>query len=94
MARVCVPQGAVAGMDHGGRRYLARGGVMTVPDHVAKDLIKDGCFPAADIPTNAPGFVCGDCGFHGFFRTCGRCGGESHRPTPNTQETTHHGQVH
>lgn len=90
--KVCVPQGAVAGMEHNGRRYLARNGVMTVPDDVGRHLIRnDECFPAADVPTNAAGFVCEDCGFHGFFRVCGRCQGDCHRPTPKGQEA-HHGE--
>lgn len=80
--RVCVPQAAVAGIDHGGKRYHAHNGVMTVPDDVGRALIKhDECFPAADMPTNAVGFVCASCGFHGFFKVCGRCGGEAQRPT-------------
>lgn len=87
--KVCVPQAAVAGIDHGGRRYLARDGHLDVPDHVARDLVRhDGCFVPSNQPRGARGFICGDCGFHGFFRTCGRCGGEAHRPD-HTPTTTH-----
>lgn len=67
-------------MDHGGRRYLAKNGVMDVPDHVGRDLLKDGCFLPADKPAAAEGFICSNCGFHGYFRTCGRCGGICERP--------------
>ena len=29
----------------------------------------------------ASGWVCDDCGFHGFFRKCGKCGGvNTHKP--------------
>jgi hypothetical protein len=87
--RVCVPQGSVAGIDHGGRRYLAKNGIMNVPDHVGRHLIKhDECFPAQDVP-KADGFVCSSCGFHGYFRTCGRCQGACERP--NTIKEHAHG---
>ncbi len=92
--RVCVPQGAIAGIDHGGRRYIAKNGILTVPDHVGHDLIKhDECFPAADMPRTggAVGFVCTSCGFHGFFRECGRCGGTCERP--NNHKEAHDGRI-
>lgn len=86
--RVCVPQAAVAGIDHDGKRYFARNGVMTVPDHVGRDLIKyDECFPAADSPAKASGFVCVSCGFHGYFRTCGRCGSLCERPNHESEQS-------
>lgn len=79
--RVCVPQGLVGGFDHPtAGRLIARKGILNVPDDVARDLIKhDGCFPMADHPRGV-GFVCGTCDFHGYFRTCGRCGNACHRP--------------
>lgn len=89
--RVCVPQGAVAGMDHDGRRYMARNGVMIVPDDVGRHLIKfDECFPAAEMPRagGAVGFVCTSCGFHAFFRKCGRCGGDCVRPNQGESNAT------
>ena len=78
-----MPQGAVAGFDHPRvGRINARNGIVNVPDDVARDLIRfNECFPAADIP-KAAGFICDDCGFHGYFRTCGRCGGTCERPQP------------
>lgn len=88
MARVCVPQGLCAGFDIPGHgRVKARGGIMDVPDHVARNLIKyDECFPAADAPKTA-GFICEACGFHALIKTCGRCGGRCHRPGEiNAQE--------
>lgn len=92
--RVCVPQSRCAGIYHDGRRYVAdKGGVMNVPDHVGRDLIKhDECFPAADMPRagGGVGFVCTTCGFHGFFRECGRCGGTCERPQ---QKEAHDGRI-
>jgi len=94
--KVCVPQAAIAGFDHGGRRYFARDGHIDVPDDVGRHLIRhDECFAPSNQPRGAAGFVCASCSFHGFFRICGRCGGEAHRPgenpatattTPTTQE--------
>jgi hypothetical protein len=79
--KVCVPQAAIAGIDHGGRRYIAKDGILDVPSHVARDLVKhDECFYPANQPRGAEGFICQACGFHGFFRTCGRCGGACERP--------------
>lgn len=80
--RLCMPSSAHAGIDHPRHgRVLARRGIVDVPDHVARDLIKhDECFPAASKPLGAVGFKCTSCGFETYFRTCGRCGGEAVRP--------------
>jgi len=80
--RVCVPGGIVAGIDHPTYgRIHARNGIMDVPADVARDLIAhDDCFPAANKPRGADGFVCTSCNFHGYFRACGRCGGSCVRP--------------
>jgi hypothetical protein len=80
--RVCMPQGLVGGIDHPrAGRIIARNGIADVPDHIARDLIRfDGCFPAAGKPSGVDGFICVDCGFHAYYRTCGRCGGECVRP--------------
>ena len=81
--RVCVPQGAVAGFDHPryGRLH-ARDGIMDVPDDAGRALIRYAeCFPAADIP-KAAGFICDDCRFHRYFRTCGHCNSTCERPQP------------
>jgi hypothetical protein len=82
MQTLNVPQAAVAGIDHGGRRYLAKNGKVTVPDHAVPDLLRDGCFPVANKPASAAGRVCVKCGFNGYFRICGRCGGTCEPPQP------------
>lgn len=79
MAQVGVPQAAIAGIDHDGRRYIAKDGILTVPDRVAASLIKhDECFPVSNQPRGVDGFRCG-CGFNGYFRVCGRCGALNER---------------
>ena len=79
--KVCVPQAAVAGIDHGGRRYMARHGQVDVPAHVARDLVKhDECFLPSNQPIGATGFVCTSCGFRGYFKECGRCHAPAVRP--------------
>lgn len=83
--KVCVPQAAIAGIDHGGRRYMARNGHIDVPAHVARDLVKhDECFLPSNQPKGVEGFVCTSCSFHGYFRVCGKCGGSSVRPSELT----------
>lgn len=84
--KICTSQAAAAGWDHGGKRYLARDGILDVPDHVARDLLKDGCFLPSNQPRRADGFVCTDCGFHAYFRVCGKCGGRCERPTKETRD--------
>jgi hypothetical protein len=83
MARICMPQGSVAGIDHPrAGRIHARRGIADVPDDIARDLIRyDGCFPVAGKPLGAQGFICRSCGFHGYFKLCGRCGDCCERPT-------------
>jgi len=75
--RICMPARAVAGIDHPtAGRIHAKSGIVDVPDHIARDLIKyDECFPAANKPRGAAGRTCQSCGFVGYFAKCGRCGG-------------------
>lgn len=78
MTRICMPMRGCAGIDHptAGRVY-ARTGIVDVPDHVARDLIKyDQCFPASNKPLGVSGRTCSSCGFEGYFKICGRCGGD------------------
>ena len=87
MARVCVPEGAIAGMDIGGRRYMAKNGVIDVPDRFVHDLVKlDDCFVPSNQAAGAQGFTCTTCGFNAWIRTCGRCGGECVRPNEVHQQ--------
>jgi hypothetical protein len=83
MAKVTIPFGAVGGLDYDGKRYLAdrKTGLMEVPDHAVNDLVKlSGCMVPSHRPQGVDGFVCVDCGFHGFFKVCGRCGGPAEKP--------------
>lgn len=87
--KVCMPSSAHAGIQHPSYgRIDGRRGVVDLPDKIASDLIRfDGCFPAADKPRGVVGFRCTDCGFEGYFRTCGRCGGTCTRPGETNGET-------
>lgn len=61
-----------------GRRY--RGTVIDVADPAhARDLRRAGYTPAGLGTARGAGFRCGACGFGGWFRTCGRCGGTCER---------------
>ena len=89
MAKLCVPQSNCGGIDVNGTRYRARNGYLEVPDRLVKHLKVNGeCFEPARTLTRVPGWVCEACGFHALLRTCGRCGGQCHRPeeVPNGQE--------
>ena len=80
MAKVVKAFGAMGGIDHRGKRYIAKDGIFDVPDHVAADLIKwDGCFSPANKPRGVTGVKCSGCGFHGYFTKCGRCGALTER---------------
>lgn len=83
MARMCLPDGAVRGVDFEGARTGAHlgsytpssDGTITVdnPRHI-KALREMGAF-AANLGGRARGgFRCGACGFGSFFRKCSRCG--------------------
>lgn len=84
MARLCLPDGAVCGVDiEGARTGLRTGsytpgrdGTVTVdnPQH-EKALRELGAFSANLGGRTRGGFRCVDCGFSAFIKTCGRCGG-------------------
>lgn len=91
MAKLNVAQSLCAGIDHGGRRYMAdRRGQVDVPDAAVPFLKREmGLFEPNRAGARTPGFICQACGFHALIRTCGRCGGTCERP-----ETTIHDQAH
>lgn len=63
------------------RRYDGRSIEVTDSQH-ARALRQAG-YTVADVsgsPAKASGFICPGCGFKGFFKTCGRCGGACERP--------------
>jgi len=84
MARMCLPDGAVRGVDIEGARTGARlgsytpgrDGTVTVdnPRH-ARALREMGAFPANLGGRTRGGWRCTACGFAAFIKTCGRCGG-------------------
>jgi hypothetical protein len=83
MARMCLPDGAVRGIDFEGARTGARtgsytpgkDGTITVdnPRHI-KALREMGAFAANLGGRTSGGFRC-ECGFGSYFKTCSRCGG-------------------
>lgn len=87
MARLCLPDGAVRGIDIQGAQtgattnYTAgRDGTVTVdnPQH-EKALREYGAFAANLGGRTRGGYRCTDCGFAAFITTCGRCGGTCER---------------
>jgi hypothetical protein len=84
MARMCLPDGAVRGIDIEGARTGAsmgsytpgKDGTVTVdnPRHI-KALREMGAF-AANLGGRARGgYRCVTCSFGSFFKSCSRCGG-------------------
>jgi hypothetical protein len=88
MARLCMPDGAVRGVDMEGARTGAqlgsytpgRDGTVTVdnPRHI-KALRELGAFPANLGGRTGGGFRCAVCSFGSFFKKCSRCGGACER---------------
>ncbi|MER5694952.1 hypothetical protein ACWDBO_31580 [Streptomyces mirabilis] len=88
MARLCLPDGAVRGVDMEGARTGAhmgsytpgRDGTVTVdnPRHI-KALRELGAFPANLGGRTGGGFRCVACSFGSFFKKCSRCGGACER---------------
>jgi|GEM_PF-3515397 hypothetical protein len=88
MARMCLPDGAVRGVDFEGARTGARmgsytpssDGTVTVdnPRHI-KALREMGAFPANLGGRTSGGYRCPDCGFAAYVKTCSRCGGTCER---------------
>lgn len=83
MTRLCLPDGAVRGVDIQGAytgattAYTAgRDGTVTVtnPQH-ERALRELGAFPANLGGRPRGGYRCEPCGFGSYFKTCGRCGG-------------------
>lgn len=61
---------------------MRKDGTIHVPDSDVRALKQAGYTePAAGGFAKAEGFICGVCGFHGYFRKCGRCGGDGRRPS-------------
>lgn len=91
MTRLCPPDAACGQLEiiseNRAARYTpgARGYVNVDDAKHEKALREIGCFPAAGRPAHASGFICGDCGFRGWFKGCGRCGSEN-----STREETRH----
>lgn len=60
-----------------GRRYT--GTTVNVTDPSAIRALKEVGYTVAGIsatPVRSGGYACVSCGFHGFFKVCGRCGGD------------------
>lgn len=57
---------------------MQRDGTVHVSDADARLLKKAGYSePQAGGFARAAGWICNACGFHGFFKKCGRCGSEN-----------------
>lgn len=66
-----------------GRRRRYAGTTITVSDPAdVRALRREGytVADAAGAPARTDGYKCADCGFKGYFKTCGRCGGTCDRP--------------
>lgn len=84
MARLCLPDGAVRGVDIQGARTGAalgsytpgRDGTVEVdnPRH-ERALRQWGAFSANLGGRTRGGYRCGACGFGSYLKTCSRCGG-------------------
>jgi hypothetical protein len=79
MKRLVAPDRAVVEGQIGNVVYRQqKDGTMHVDDHHAAALKREGWFePNAGGFAKAKGWVCDDCGFHGYFKKCGKCGSES-----------------
>lgn len=88
MAQMCLPDGAVRGVDFEGARTGAhmgsytpgKDGTVTVdnPRHI-RALREMGAFSANLGGRTSGGYRCSDCGFGAFFKSCSRCGGTCER---------------
>jgi hypothetical protein len=57
---------------------MRRDGTIHVSDADAKMLKKAGYTePSLGGFARAAGWICDECGFHGYFRKCGKCGSEN-----------------
>lgn len=89
MTRLCMPDGAVRGIDIQGAQTGAttaytpgRDGTVTVdnPQH-ERALREYGAFPANLGGRTRGGYRCPDCGFGAYVKTCSRCGGTCEKET-------------
>jgi hypothetical protein len=78
MKRLVPPDKAVIETQVGSRLYKRnKDGTVHVSDADAKALKKEGFFePNAGGFAKAAGWICEACGFHGYFKKCGKCGSE------------------
>jgi hypothetical protein len=81
MARLLSPDDKCVQVDiptvGGNRRYS--GTTIEVPDSRHVNVLKELGYTVADVsaaPVRSGGYTCISCGFHGFFKVCGRCGGD------------------
>jgi hypothetical protein len=79
MKRLVPPDKAVLETQIGSRVYRqGSDGTIRVPDSDAKALKREGFTePNAGGFAKADGWVCIDCGFHGYFIKCGRCNSDN-----------------
>lgn len=84
MARLCLPDSAVRGVDIKGARlghttrYTAgSSGTVTVTDPRHERALRElGAFTANLGGRTRGGYRCGSCGFGAYITTCSRCGGD------------------
>lgn len=85
MPRYVAPDRGVRETVIGGVKYSPdRGGLYNVENRRHAEAMKrEGFFEASLNPISAAdkraGYTCGECGFNGWFRKCGRCGHETTR---------------
>lgn len=87
MARLCLPDSAVKGIDVQGARLgftatynAGRDGTVTVDNPRHERALRDlGAFPANLGGRPRGGYRCTKCGFAAYITTCGRCGGDCER---------------
>ena len=80
MGKMLAPDRQCRETEVAGRVYRGNRFDVTNPTHAAIMRSAGYIDPGPGGATKAAGYVCGDCGFRGFFRTCGRCGHTCHRP--------------
>lgn len=85
MARLLSPDDKCVQVDvptvMGNRRYSGQTIDVTSPSH--ERVLRRLGYTVADVaaaPGRAKGYTCGACGFHGYFKVCGRCGASCERP--------------
>jgi hypothetical protein len=80
MSRMLAPDDACKGVDVPfGRAKSYDGNIISVTDPAHARALRAAGYSDASIagtPARAAGRQCGECGFNGWFKVCGRCGGE------------------